>query len=172
MRSARLKSKVKGTEDIKCLPTAPSVQDWEEAVDDISLCGKRPKSRVSAENGCAPGNAAAVADSPACFPGVAVVCRSPHPSLLPHDYWQQDLRRGQKDTAPSPREGARSQASPVHAATHTNPQTGPPPCSGGAETYLLGRLRAEPRVHAAPWRMASWLSGDSAQAAASLWTAG
>lgn len=51
---------------------------------------------------------------------------------------------------------------PQHTQTHTR---GHLPYSQGAETYLLGRLGAEARVHAAPRRMASLLSGAGAQAA-------
>lgn len=163
MQPACLKSKVKGTKDIKCLkclPAATSFQGWGRAVDKcFTRRGKQPKSRVSLR------------------PAVPQEKLLPWPSALCVSKWQgwsagihaplccstttgtfllTNLKQGTKGHCSVPMGGSpwpgfthahhsAHKHSNLHAARMQRP------------TYLL--RSAEARVHTAPRRMASRLVG-------------
>lgn len=89
MQSASLKSKVKGTKDINCLPTSTSLRGWGRGVDKYFTCrGNLTNSWVETENGLSPNESCCCAHHGRSLP---VSCGSggrqePCP-LLARDYW-------------------------------------------------------------------------------------
>ena len=135
LQSACLKSKVKGTKDINCLPTSTSLRGWGREVDKYFTCrGNLTNSRVETENGLSPNKScccAHIGQLFACCPVAVVVYRNRGPLVAPITgiLLLTNLQQVQKDTAPFPWEGAHGQASPMHTTTHTNTQAGWSPCS-------------------------------------------
>lgn len=172
-QSACLKSKVKGTKGNDCLATSTSLQGWGSKWVNISLApGNGTRAGPPLRTGCPPVKDAAVAVRGSSLPASQWQRRSAriHALLgcpmITSTFLLTNLKQG-TGHCPSPQEGAPGQASARHTTTHkhTNQATSK---QQGAEIYLLWRLRAKARVHAAPRRAASRLSrppvGDSAQA--------
>lgn len=164
LQSACLKSRVKGTKDINCLPTSTGLRGWGREADKYFTCrGNLTNSRMETENGLSPNKSCCCARRGAAlclFPSGSGGLQEPRPPCCPMTagiLLLTNLQQVQKDMAPLPREGAHGQASPMHTTRHTDAQTGPSPCSSGAESRLLREWQAEAWVRAAPKQTAGWL---------------
>lgn len=163
MQSACLKSKVKGTKDINCLPTSTSLRGWGREVGKYFTCrGNLTNSRVETENGCLPTKAAAVPTSgSSLLPSGSSGLQEPRPSCCP-DYWHLAANKsstGAEGHGPIPMGGSPwprlHQCTPQHTQTrklgglHAAKVQRPTSLGGG-------RLRPGSMQHPSKWPASSW----------------